>query len=126
MGLSTDEASRSNFFSKMKSYLKIFEECKKKFESQTHASVEDVLLDLFQNDDEICMTLLWFLVDPTSYCPKSESSFLRWPIPTVNMEFDHRGCWKEISSSHYFYEGGESKGTYANCIPLFLGFVNFS
>jgi hypothetical protein len=111
----TEEAPRSNFSRRIRSYLSDFENHKTQFDAQTGTSIEDFLQGLLKNDDEICMTLLWFLIDPASYLPNIAVSFLKWRIPTVDLEFDHSGCWKEISSSHYFYEGGESKGTYDNC-----------
>lgn len=119
-----EDASRSKFRSQIRSYLKNFEDHRKKCTAQNATSVEDFVPRLLEDHDDLSMTLLWLLIDPTTYLPNLTMSFLAWPIPTVNLEFDHRGCWKEISSSHYFYEGGESKGSYDNCAgppPCFVG-----
>ena len=114
------DTSRSNFLNQTRTRVQNLE---KDIESSLKGgrSIESSLLDLLDSNDAISMMLLWFLIDPTKHVPKLEIPFSKWPIPTVNLEFDHKGCWKEISSSHYFYEGAESKGTYDNCIrPTFL------
>ncbi|SRR6266496_4518721 len=112
-----EDASRSNFWGQLRAYVGNFNN-HIKFGVEGGTSVEAFLPGLLNDNDDISMTLLWFLIDPVNYLPKLTISFLKWPIPTVNLEFDHKGCWKEISSSHYFYEGGESKGTYDNCTDL--------
>ena len=111
------DVSRSNFSGQLRSYVENLNN-HIKIGVEGGNSVETFLPGLLSDNDDISMTLLWFLIDPVNYLPKLTISFLKWPIPTVNLEFDHKGCWKEISSSHYFYEGGESKGTYDNCTEL--------
>jgi hypothetical protein len=118
-----EDVSRSNFFRQIRSYLLELDDHKEQFGAQTSDSLENFLSVKFKNNDDMCMTLLWFLIDPACYLPQLTMSFLKWPIPTVRLEFDHSGCWKEISSSLYFYEGGESKGTYDNCTNLLYYFV---
>jgi hypothetical protein len=124
MASKAEHASRSKFRSQIRSYVKIFEDHRKAFIAQNNDSVEQFVPRLLENHDDLSMTLLWLLIDPITYLLDLTIPFLAWPIPTVNLEFDHRGCWKEISSSHYFYEGGESKGSYDNCTglpPCFVG-----
>jgi hypothetical protein len=112
-----EDVSRSKFSGQLRSYVENLNNHIKIGVKEGH-SVETFLPGLLSDNDDISMTLLWFLIDPVNYLPKLTISFLKWPIPTVNLEFDHKGCWKEISSSHYFYEGAESKGTYDNCTEL--------
>ena len=112
-----EDVSRSKFSGQLRSYVENLNN-HIKIGVKEGNSVETFLPGLLIDNDDISMTLLWFLIDPVNYLPKLTISFLKWPIPTVNLEFDHKGCWKEISSSHYFYEGGESKGTYDNCTEL--------
>jgi hypothetical protein len=109
------DTSRSNFWNPIRAKVHKLEKSIKS-ELEAGGSIESFLPGLL--DDTISMILLWFLVDPANYRPRLDISFLTWPIPTVNLEFDHKGCWKEFSSSHYLYEGGESKGTYDNCINI--------
>jgi len=113
----TQDASRSSFWSQLRERVQNLES-QIKPEPEGGPSIESSLPGLLNDNDAISMSLLWFLVDPANYLPKLDRSFSKWSIPTVNLEFDHKGCWKEISSSHYFYEGGESKGTYANCTDI--------
>ena len=108
------DTSRSKFWGQLRSNVGNLDGCIK----SGVASMEAFLPGLLDGNDDISMTLLQFLIDPVKYLPTLTIPFLIWPIPIVNLEFDHKGCWKEISSSHYFYEGGESKGTYDNCIDL--------
>jgi len=55
---------------------------------------ESFLPDLLDNNDAISMMLLSFLVGSKTYVPNLAVSFLNWPIPTVILEFDHKGCRK--------------------------------
>jgi hypothetical protein len=118
-----DNVSRSKFLNHVRACLAVFKNHKKTFAVQKDISAEAFIPRLLEQDDELSMMLLWFLIDPSTYNPNLTISLLKWPIPTANLEFDHRGCWKEISSSHYFYEGGESKGSYDNCVNLSSCFV---
>jgi len=115
------DTSRSNFWNPIRTNVQNLE---KSITSgiKEGGQIESFLPALLENNDAISMILLWFLIDPVNHRPNLEIPFLKWPIPTVNLEFDHKGCWKEISSSHYFYEGGESKGTYDNCIDILADF----
>jgi len=41
--------------------------------------------------------------------PKLSQPFTSWKRPEINLEFDHRGAFKELPNIRFFYEGGESK-----------------
>jgi hypothetical protein len=74
--------------------------------------LEDVLAGELKKNDAMCMVLLWLLADPARYTPKPTYRFTTWPMPTTILEFDHRGCFKQISRRHFYYEGGESKASF--------------
>ena len=59
--------------------------------------------------------------------PKLSEAFSSWKRPEINLEFDHRGVFKEMCGSTFFYEGGESKLAFTGTIRsdetdlIFLG-----
>ena len=123
LALKTKDVKKSKFVHKIRSIVESFNTAQAKFRIQ-NATPQEFLTAEFENDDSHCLTLLWFLIHAEAYIPAVNTSFLKWSIPTDKLEFDHGGCFKEISTNHYFYEAGESKGNYTSCTTFLVSIAD--
>ena len=121
---------KSNFKSAIENIIQFSNNCRSNFRSRASEEPDSTLqnrlaIEMRSKGNNQSMNLLWFFIHPEAYFPQIGTSMLKWRIPTHLLEFDHRGVFKQLSSNHYYYEGGESKGTYSvlNRIILCLIFL---
>ena len=61
---------------------------------------------------------LWSLLEPERF-GKQDGDFSKWSIPCLEMEVDHVGLFRVLSSGEIYYEGGETKGSHTGTHTLF-------
>jgi hypothetical protein len=70
------------------------------------------LLDrLLYRDNRMAFVLLWSLLEPSRF-DKQSGKFNSWGIPCLEMEVDHVGIFRLLSSGEIYYEGGETRVSY--------------
>jgi len=65
---------------------------------------------LLYRDNRMAFVLLWSLLEPERF-DRQTGAFHQWSIPCLEMEVDHVGMFRFLSSGEIFYEGGETKGS---------------
>jgi hypothetical protein len=67
---------------------------------------------------KMAFALLWVFIDPTSLDNRN-GDFPEWTRPRLQIEIDHQGQFRNVSSGEVYYEGGETKsghtGMYILC-----------
>jgi|SRR5271163_4187746 len=118
VAITDKEVTKSKFFETIQLIVSSVNEHRTRFGTEENISPEKSLVNQLQSDSRLTLILIWFFMNPESYIPDSEKPFLKWSIPTTELELDHRGAFRAISDNHALYEGGESKSSIKNGITF--------